>query len=701
MITSDFPGNDVIDIELSSEEEEKLIDYLCKEIRAALDDRATMEKHWRDWETQANSRRKRPDAGPRDANVDMPLTREMLIAFEARMENPITQQERIYTCTPRTPAHKKISDEMEAFLDEKVDKVDFKLFLSNFINQYCTFSAGVMKTPYVVEKSPYKRWEEIDYKEYDAYKETGKETGLRTKRVVLKDDNIRYYLEVEGSYETFRGCKPIVIPVEDFIVPKCAADVDTADWVAHRVWPTKSQVEDRIREGIYREKVGDKKVIDLLGDATEKRDRIQSHEEEKEKTDERPGTQYALYETYLRWGVKKGETPYEIVCIIDIASRTILRLIANPYQQHCRPFITHTYRPILDSIYGYPMTFDLEPLHIANSASFNQRLDAASKANEVAGFFPPGSKLFKDMDRSSVRGGWHETTATKDDIWTLNVSQPFTQLPQLEEEFKQSASAIVAITAYNQGQETINRPTARGQIQIIEEGKQPLFVKLESLRKTLSKLALHILARERQFNPTGVSVWKTETNPETGEDEAVRVPVEWPERAVEEYALVEISVTSAQMSKSIRKQELTALADKLPMIYQTYMQMATTAANPQDPSALFAVKLLAGYQTVVGNMLTELDVADKGKMNPDLIQEAQVVQQIQQLMQQMQSQIQSMGTQLSTLTAQNQQLQGIGGGPGMVPPNGPPPGVQGPPPGAGMPPGPMPPQAPPQPGGQF
>lgn len=698
MSTVDFPGNDVFDIELSEEDEARLVDYLSKEIRAAIDDRETLEGHWRNWELQANSRRKRKEAGPRDSNIDMPLTREKMIAFESRMENPITQQETIYTSKPRTPAFKDFSDDLEAVLDEKVDKVDFKLFLTNFINQYCTFSCGVMKTPYVVDKTEFKRWQPVDYEEYEAYKLTSKETKMRTRRVVMEDDSVSYYVEVEGSYEKFRGCKPGVIPIEDFIFPKCAADVDTADWVTHRFWPTKAYVEDQIREGIYREKIGDKKTIDLLGTPSEKRDRIQSFEDEKEKTDERPGTQYALYETYLRWAPTKKDKPYEIVCIIDLTSKTILRLVANPYQNHCRPFLTHTYRPILGSIYGYPMTFDLEPLHVGNSASFNQRLDAASKANEVAVFYPTGSKLFKDGDNRSFRGGTYETNATREDVWTLTVSQPFTQLPQLEQAFDQSADNIVSINSYNQGREQISRPTATGQIQLIEEGKQPLFVKLEALRKTLAKLALHILARERQFNPEGIEVWKTETNPETGEDVPVRDVVQWPEGAIEDYALVEISVTSAQMSKSVRKQEITALVDKIPMIYQTYMQMAATASNPQDPNAMTAAKLLGGYQAVINNMLTEFDVADKGVLNPDLVEETEVAKQMQQMVQQMQQQMQQMGNQLNALSAQNQQLQAAAGGPGMVPPPGPPPGIPGPPQGPGGPQGPMPPQGPPQQG---
>jgi small-conductance mechanosensitive channel len=102
---------------------------------------------------------------------------------------------------------------------------------------------------------------------------------------------------------------------------------------------------------------------------------------------------------------------------------------------------------------------------------------------------------------------------------------------------------------------------------------------------------------------------------------------------------------------------------------------------------LMAVKLLAGLQTLTDQFFTEFEVPEKDILNPDLIQEAQVVQQIQQKMQEMGQQLQQAGQQNQQLGQQLQQAKGqlaaIQGGGMQGPPMAP--QAAGPPPMAGPP----------------
>ena len=165
--------------------------------------------------------------------------------------------------------------------------------------------------------------------------------------------------------------------------------------------------------------------------------------------------------------------------------------------------------------------------------------------------------------------------------------------------------------------------------------------------------------------------------------------LEWPAEAIEDAVIIETKVTSAQMSKHLRKQEVVALLDRVPQMYETMMGMAQQAANP-GPGSMIAVKLLNAYQKTVEQFLIEFEVPGKEELNPELMQEVQVAQMVQQKMQEMQQQVQSMGQQLQNAQGQLAALQGGGppGGPGMGPQPGPPQGVQGPPGMAGPPAGP-------------
>jgi hypothetical protein len=87
------PAEAVQPIKFGKGRREALIKHLQSEMAAIINDREGKLAKWRDWVDQANSRLKRKDAGPRDANLDMTITRERLSATSARLQTPIQQQD--------------------------------------------------------------------------------------------------------------------------------------------------------------------------------------------------------------------------------------------------------------------------------------------------------------------------------------------------------------------------------------------------------------------------------------------------------------------------------------------------------------------------------------------------------------------------------------------------------------------------------
>jgi prefoldin subunit 5 len=164
----------------------------------------------------------------------------------------------------------------------------------------------------------------------------------------------------------------------------------------------------------------------------------------------------------------------------------------------------------------------------------------------------------------------------------------------------------------------------------------------------------------------------------------------WPEGTIERDVVIETKVSSASMSKSLRKQEMVALLDKLNQYYDKIMQLSQVATDPMNPSAMIAVTLMNGLYTLMNDMLIEFDVGKKDALNPKLMEEAQVAQQIQQQMQMLTQQVNQLGGQNQQLQAANAQLQGVLQqiqGQGMAGQPMPPPGVQGSMPMGGGPPG--------------
>lgn len=684
------PAEAVQPIKFGKGRRDALIKHLQDETNAIINDREGKLAKWRDWVDQANSRLKRKDAGPRDANLDMTITRERLSATSARLQTPIQQQDQTMVAKPRVsgPMSHDLSLSTERFMDWMLDRAEMMILMDEWIEQFQTVPFGCVKTPWVREVTKIKRWEEIQDIEpnpedpmdegtlapeiYAELKEMGEPVVRRT----FEDGTARYFRELEEDKVVREGCFPFVIPAEDVLFID-APNPDTSPLFTHRVWLTKEQIALRIKEGVYEKLTPDKKkVLDAIGTPSSERKPLMGIEENKEDDDEASGNfqRYEVLESYLCFDC--GQGPTEIIVTWERASGVILRAAHNWYHKYHRPFVMTQFKRVIGSMYGIPQVFQLEPLHRAYSASINQRLDAASRANEVAVMVPPMHPMLKQMDRDYVRGGIYENPGYgENDVQTFNVSQPFTQLPQLEETFEHRADRVSNLGPASWGEEPANRPTATGSLQANEELKQPQYLQLERFIRPYSLVVRHMVARYEQAYPEGVRYY-AQADPEGMQ--LVEQWFNWPDGDLEDQVLIETKVSSATMSKMTRKQEVIALLDKIPQIYQAIMQLGQMAAEPGNPMGIISVKLLGGLQAIFDKFLKEFDVGEREELNPDLIQEVQVVRQIQEAMAQMQQAIQQAQQANANLQAENAWLKGVGGPGGVGGASGQQPGPPGP-----------------------
>jgi hypothetical protein len=642
------PVDQVRPVKFGGDRREALKKHLQSEHEAVFQVRASMKQKWEDWIKQANSRLPAEGAGARDAKIDMTLTRERMFQSAARLQTPLFQQDQLMAARPRTsgPESNNLAINTEDLFDYITDRADMMTVSDDWIEQFQIFPYGVVKTPFVTKITNIKSWQSITIDEYEASK-----SGVT--RRVMKDGSVKYFREVDGQRIVKSGAFPFVIPAEDFLFSD-ACDIDSAEWVTHRIYLTKQQLSYRIKEGIYDKKTPDgEDVLDVIGaPSSDNKPLLGIHDEVKESAAE-AGKKYEILETYLCFDVDGKGTDYEIIVSWERNSGVFLRAVHNFYHEYQRPFVIHQYKHVNGSLYGIPMTFFLEPLHRAYSASIRQRLDAASKANEVAVFVPPGHPVEKMFEGQSIRGGVYSSGGFgKDEIYEFSVSQPFTQLPQLEQVLEQRADRIAHLAPESYGEQTQDRPTAQGTMQVLEEGKQPQYSQFERFIRDFALVVKHMIARYRQFYPEGLTYYIQQETPEG--INLVEQFFSWPPGSIEDDVVIETKASSSTMSKSVRKQEVVALLDKMPQIYETMMGMAQAASEP-SPTSMIAAKVLGGYQKTVDKFMREFDIGEKEALNPDLVQEAQVAQNLAQFVQQLQQQLQQMQGQLQQLQAESAQ----------------------------------------------
>ena len=665
MYRYEAPGDYPIrEVKLKPDESTKLLEFLVEQTRDALSDRSSLEDKWKIWHEQMENRSKREDADPTESQLDLGITAERAQQISSRLENPIHQYPNVYVCKPTEPIYTEVADSAEKILDAAVKRFDFRTFLGEWIEQAQTFSCGWVKTPFVVEKTTVRVWDEVDNAdEFDAL-------GEDTPKIEVGFDSGATKRFKEGRREVTkrRGVFPEVVPIEDMIITWGASDVATAPLVTHRVWLTKADVKCRIADGIWPKKVMDangemKPTLEVLGKPNAKKKPIISPNSDGSSGSSNQETKqrfYEICESYTERDLKDG--PEEIIVWWERESETIVRTVYNWYHSFPRPFVPWAYKNIIGNIYGKPLTQEIEHLHIAYSACINQRLDAASKANEVAVFYDEGtasSSMKKLFDSQRLSGGNYGVQGNpKDQISTFNISQPWTQLPELEGIIEKHADKRTGINDYSFGQEQIGRPTATGQTSLIEEGKQPLYKKLESLRGALAEVGIHILSRMRQFYPAGVPLFN-------GEEPEI---LKWPKEAFEESIIVETRVSSQSMNKQMRKEEAMALLDRMTELYDRIMGYAE-AATTLGPLAPVAEKVLRGLQFAINRMMEEFDVAYADLINPDLQEEIDVGQMFSEYKQNMEQRVAMLEGQLAAATQSKQGAPPMGGPPGPPPVN--------------------------------
>lgn len=686
MPTIEGPKDTVQKVKFKGDQKDKLREYLRKEVDICMGERGRLMDKCKAWVQQANSRRQRKDVKARDSNIDMPLTRQRMMQNSARLLNPIFQQDVLFIAKPRNPQVDDMARSVERLVDYISDNIDYQTICDEWVEQFQTFPFGVIKTPFIQEMERIKKWVEVPIDDYNRRKLDGQKVTLRK----LKDGTEKYFLEVDEEVPVRVGAFPEVVPFEDFIVPMSAVDVRTADWVIHRIWMTEPAVKSRIRAGVYESRDDESDVLEALGEPNAERERLLRLGDAKGRDMDLDDNakQYEICEAYLKWAVNKDEEPLEIIVTFEKSSMVILRAVYNFYHSYKRPFVTHEYKKVQGSILGTPLTFILEPLHVALSASVNQRLDAASKGNEILLAVPPGSTdNMRQMDRDHVRACIIEMDEPSE-LQRVELTQGYTQLPELEARFEKEADKLASLSDYSFGQEQIDRPTATGQVQIIEESKQPQYMMLERFRASLAEVCKHVLARYRQFYPEGLEFYQMQENPEG--IQMVQEFFQWPSEAIEKDVIIETKVSSASMSKSLRKQEMVALMDKLQMYYEKLMQLAMAATDPMNPTAMIAAYLMNGLYTIMNDMLIEFEVGKKDALNPQLMEVTQVAQKITAQMQQLVQQVNQLTAENQQLQAATAQLQGVEGGqqPGMASGPSPQSGVQGPMPNAPAPQGP-------------
>ena len=323
-------------IQLSEDEQEKVITQVIKEIDEAISERSDEESKWEKWETEQYLGDLPAKNHPwlNASNVNSSMTMEAVNDTDSRVINTIFPFRPYVKIKGRGKEDIENAPAVEDYWDYLTEEMELVPEASQWFTETIKIGTGVICEYYI--------------------------EGEHTKRE-RKDGKI-----VEKTEQSYKGPKVELLDLKDFIIPKKSKSVQYPDSrFACRVYRLSlDQIKRKEKEGKF---INVKKLLELI---------------KEKKTD--PNKQFELYEYWGRWIVDDDEeTGLErnVVFTILKEEKIVLKSTLFTYDHNYRPFVLINFLRKKGSIYGLGLCEMISHIHNTESTIFNQMIDNAALVN--------------------------------------------------------------------------------------------------------------------------------------------------------------------------------------------------------------------------------------------------------------------------------------------------------------------------------
>ena len=392
-----------------------------------------------------------------------------------------TSSDKVVRCEPVKAEDEPLADQATAYLNHIFYKEnDGFTLLYNFFKDALIEKNGVLKVFYdeteEVEHETYKNLTDEEYKvlidspEVEILEDEVKEDVQADKAIdELEDQMAAQGMDMDIPTPKLHDCKikrtakkgkikVESIPPEEFLIDKAAVRLEDADYVAHRVQLTRTQL---IEMGYSKEEVYNLPTSDSTILNTEKLARFRNIEDYPYDTSNDPSTQrIQIYENYIRYDYD-GDGIAELRKVVSVGSSAYQILENMPCDQI--PFVSVTPIPMPHRFYGRSVAELVEDIQLMKSTVMRQLLDNMYLTNNNRVAIMDGMVNMDDL-LTTRPGGVVRTKQPPNQVMQPLQAQPISQqaFPLLEY-LDQIREVRTGVTKYNQGldSESLNK-TATG-----------------------------------------------------------------------------------------------------------------------------------------------------------------------------------------------------------------------------------------------
>lgn len=547
---------------------ELFTEYVCTDMNRALMDRSALESKWANWLDQYRAPtttqvKSFPWVGA--SNITLPVTAMNADPLIARFVTIVMTPPNIWTLAPLNErwvnAAKPLQDYMQYLSRGTLNMYDV---LYRSIIEFVKLGTCIYKNGWFFER--------------------------RRTQGYLPDGTI-------GPVEKFDS-KPFVdcVSLPDFLIPPEAYHIQPdqqggARWVAERFYLTQSQFLARAQGQEPFLPDYDPKGVELVKNFVETaRPTANPVEAEKYLMDDYIPSQLQrieLWECHARFDCTGDGAVDDVVAVVHLPSRTVLRTTCNPYRHGKRPYTVARYFRG-DGFYGIGECEQSEVFQTLLTTLTNYQVDNVLAVNAPMLGVKLGANVVPNEPIYPLKI-WPLDDPSKD-IREIKLSDMNQSLPQLSGIVQSWCERRTGMTDIQQGdiQKLPSRTPATSMLSVLQEGNKRFDLSLKELRAALDEVGLRTLQNIQQFlsspqqNP-GAPMQLVMIVQTLGQPEGVEVArkLSMPLEDIENGLGVNITATSGSQNKELEKQAWLALAQLQAQMGGQYLQLAQIISNPQ------------------------------------------------------------------------------------------------------------------------
>lgn len=549
---------------------DEFVQYVCTDMVRALADRSTLERKWAKWLDQYRA----PVTGEVKtfpwhgaSGITLPWTAMNADPLVAKFLTTLHAPQNFWTLQPMNERWVNVSKPMQDYL-QYLDDTQLHMFDVNYraVLEFVKLGTCIYKTGWTYER----RWTQ----------KYGPDGRLNRVQDVLSHPFVDH------------------VSLPDFLMPAQSYEIQAdrqggAPWVADRFFLTLAQFLARAKGSAPFLPDYDPAAVELVKHFVEA---AQSTGGEVESTrykldDYQPSylRRIELWEAHCRYDTTGQGNVDDVVAIVHLPSRTVLRTVINPYRHGMRPYsAARFFRG--DGFYGIGECEQSEVFQTILSTLSNYQMDNVLAVNSPMLGVKLGSNVVPGEPIYPLKIWPLDNPST--DIKEIKLSEVYPSLSQYAGVFQQWGERRTGLNDLNTSGNPSSLPSrtpATSLLSMLAEGNRRPDLSLKDLRMALGEVGLRTLQNCQQFLSEPLMNTEAATQLQMiimalGEPEGsyVAQKLAIPLEEIEQGIGCAITATSSNSNKEVEKQSFMALLQlQAELFMPMYMQLGSILGNPQ------------------------------------------------------------------------------------------------------------------------